>query len=116
MGSILKRMVKYRAVSIACGISALFVISGWLWAHLALRGLDHPLIIHYASGRGIDATGSVGNLAQIGVLGIVIVLVNFALALELETRDRFLGKLVAAGALFFSILIFIAFAAIISVN
>ena len=40
----------------------------------------------------------------------------FCNALELEARDLFLGKIVAAATFFLSILIFIAFAAIISVN
>ena len=44
------------------------------------------------------------------------VIVNFFLALELEARDWFLGKIVAAATLVLSVLIFIAFAAIISVN
>ena len=65
---------------------------------------------------GITAVGSPTNLVFVGFLGTVVVIMNFFIALELEARNRFLGKLVAALTLLFAVLLFIAFAVIINVN
>ena len=51
-----------------------------------------------------------------GFLGVAVVFMNFFLATDLEDRDWFLGKFTAAATLGFAALIFIGFAAIISVN
>ncbi len=110
------KLTRYKIVNVAFGLCALFVLGGLLWAFAALRGISQPLIIHFTNYGGINQTGSLRDLANIGVLGSIIVFINFYIALRLEERDRFLGKFLAAGTLFISILIFIGFAAIIGVN
>ena len=97
-------------------VSLLFVLGGWLWAYLTLRKIAEPLILHFNSISGITQIGNLRDIANIAVLGLITIFVDFWLAIELEERDRFLGKLLAAGGLFLSILIFIGFAAIIGVN
>lgn len=87
-----------------------------MWAYSALRDVQGPLIIHFNNFVGINQIGSLTVLLGVGAVGAVAVLINFFIALELEARDRFLGKLVVAATLLFSILLFISFAAIISVN
>ncbi len=95
----------------------LFVLSGWLWAHFALRGAANaPLILHFDDLSGITSVGTSANLTFMGFFGIAIVIMNFFIAIGLEDRDRFFGKLAAAATLVFAILLFIAFAAILNVN
>ena len=57
-----------------------------------------------------------GDLLNTAIFGLVVVLVNFGIALALEERDRFLGKLIAAATAVFAILLFIGFSVIMSVN
>ncbi|MBI3589693.1 MAG: hypothetical protein HY093_04780 [Candidatus Liptonbacteria bacterium] len=97
-------------------VSLVFVLGGWLWAYLALRTISLPLIIHFSNISGINQVGYAWDLAKVGLFGILVVMVNFLIAYELELRDKFLAKLASAFTLFLSILIFIYFAAIISVN
>ena len=97
-------------------LSFVLVLGGTIWSYFALRGIAQPLILHFNNLAGINQVGGVADLLQFGGTGIVFVLVNFFIALELEERDVFAGKLLAAAALFVSVLIFIGFAAIISVN
>src|SRR3989344_8313952 len=111
----LQKLTRYKIVNATFGLCALFVLGGWLWAFAALRGISQPLIIHFTSVSGINQIGGLRDLANIGLLGGVIILVNFYIALRIEERDRFLGKFLAAGTVFISILIFIGFAAIIGV-
>ena len=66
--------------------------------------------------QGITAIGDFNSLLLIGILGLVIVVINFFIALDLEARDNVLGKIVAAMTLVMAILLFLAFAAIIKVN
>ncbi len=111
-----QKLIKHRAISIVFAASLLLVAGGWLWAYVALRGISQPLIIHFTHSGGINQVGDIRDLSNVGLLGAVIVLVNFGIAVALEERDRFLAKFVAAGTLFVAILIFIGFAAIIGVN
>ena len=105
-----------RFVSACIGASAALVLGGWFWAFFALKNIDQPLIIHFTNQLGITGIGGLGDIAQLGILGLVIVLVDGLLAFPLDARNIFLGKLLAAGTLLASALIFIAFWAIISVN
>ena len=111
-----KRIVKFKVASFIFLASFILILGGTLWAYFALRGIAQPLILHFNDLVGINQTGGVADLLQIGATGIVFVLINFFLTLELEERNVFLGKLLAAATLFLSILIFIGFAVIISVN
>ena len=112
----LKRILKFRLVGSVFLSSFLFVSAGMIWAYFALRRIVPPLIIHFNNLTGINQTGDLTDLLKVGVTGIVFVLMNFFIALELEERDIFGGKLLAAATFFVSALIFIGFAAIISVN
>ncbi len=112
------KMLKHRMISAIFFASLIVAAGGYCWAWLALRnvGAAGPLILHFNDLEGITAVGSSGVLHFAGIFGIAAVLVNYALALELEERDPVLGK-VAAGATFaFAVLLFAAFVAIIGVN
>lgn len=112
-----KKILKSRAVGIMSLAAFLLISGGSLWAYFALRGVANaPLILHFDDLSGITAVGSSTSITFMGLLGMAVVLMNFAIALELDARDRFLGKLAAAVTLVFSILLFIAFVAIINVN
>jgi hypothetical protein len=113
-----KKILKYRAVSILSLVALLFVWGGAVWSRLVLHATSDasPLIIHFDDLSGITLVGSPATLVFMAVFGTAVVLMNFFIALELDARDRFLGKLVAAVTLVFAALLFIGFAAIISVN
>ncbi len=110
------RIKKHRPIAAAAIISLLFAGGGWLWAFLALRRTEQPLILHFNNLAGIDQVGSLRDLMPIGVFGVVLVILGSFIALELDERDWFLGKFAAAATLGFAVLIFIGFAAIVSVN
>jgi len=104
-------------VSIAYGAALGFVVGGFVWAYVVLRGITAtPLILHFNDTDGITSVGGMGTLAFMGVFGVVMVLMNGALALALDARDRFFGKFLAAMSLVFGVLLFAAFAAIINAN
>lgn len=107
---------KHRLLTGAFAVSFSLAAGGWLWAWLALRKTEQTLILHFNNRAGINLVGKVGDLTGVGVLALVVVAVNFFLALALEDRGWFLGKLLATATLAFAALIFIGFAAIISVN
>jgi hypothetical protein len=109
--------MKYRSVSAVSFGALALVVGGWAWAYFALRGITNaPLILHFDDLSGITAIGGIGMIMFMGALGTLAVLVDAAIALSLEARDPFLGKLTAALTFIFAALLFIAFAAIINVN
>jgi len=111
-----KKILKAKLLSAIFAASLGFVVGGSIWAYAMLRGVPGPIILHFNNISGISSIGSVFDLFLISITAAAMVIVNFFLALELEARDWFLGKIVAAATLVLSVLIFIAFAAIISVN
>ena len=111
-----RNILRHKLISSIFLPSFLLVLGGTLWAYFALRGIGQPLILHFNDLAGITQIGSALSFLGVGTLGILGVGVNFILALELEARDRFFAKLLAAATLFMSALLFISFAAIIGVN
>ena len=107
-------------VSAAFGVSGLLVAGGWARTYYVLRGATQPIITHWTSGSGITEIARPEEiplaLARLGATGLLIVLVNFFLAIELERRTAYLGKLLAVGTFFIAALIYISFSAIIAVN
>ncbi len=112
----MKRFLKYKILGDIFLASLILVAGGTVWAYASLRNVSGPLILHFNNLSGINQIGDAGELVWIGATGILMVLVNFIIATELEARDWFLGKLLAGGTLLLAILLFIGFAAIISVN
>jgi hypothetical protein len=110
-----KNAIKFRSTSLAFLTGFLLIVGGCLWAYAALHNVSGPLILHF-NDTGINQIGSLWEILWIGITGIVMVIINFCIAIELEARDWFLGKLLAAETLLLGVLIFVGFAAIISVN
>ena len=113
----MKNILRYRTVSLLSLASLLFALGGAIWAYCALvaQGAG-PFILHFNDMTGITSVGDVVPVAAMGILGTAAVIMNFFIALELESRDRFLGKIMAVATLVFAVLLFIGFAAIINVN
>lgn len=108
--------MRQKTISISFLAGLLLVVGGFLWAFLRLRGLSQPFIIHWNAARGINQIGGPADLVIMGAFGVMVVIANFFIALELDVRDRFLGKLISAATLFFAFLLFLTFRAIIAVN
>ncbi len=112
----LEKIKRYKLVSGLTLISLLLVLSGFLRAMISLERVSGPFILHFDDVRGITAIGDAGAIIFAGIFGIVVIFLNGFLAFELEERNTLFGTLVAVVTLAFAILLFIAFAAIISVN
>lgn len=112
----MKQIFRYRGVSAYFMIGLVLVLGGWVWAYEALKAIHQTLIIHFNNYAGIDQVGSVANLIPIGVFGIVLTFVNWFISLSLMRTAPTLGKVMTFITLFFDVLIFIVFAAIIGVN
>jgi len=113
----IKKIRKYPLVSILSLGSFALVAGAFVWSFMALESASSgPLILHFNDMEGITSIGSFGSILTMGVLGMIIVFINFFVALELEERDRVLGKIVAGMTLVLAVLLFLGFAAIIKVN
>ena len=116
MSMLFQKIDRHRPVAAGFLASLFLVAGGWLWTYFSFRNADQPLILHFNSLIGINQVGSLRDLVPVGAFSLAIVALNFFIALELEERDWFLGKFLAVGTFAFAALIFIGFAAIISVN
>ena len=111
-----KKILKHKGMSGFFGLALVFVAGGWIWAYAALHNVTGPLILHFNNFAGITQVGNIWDLFGVAILGIVIVKLNWLIAMELEERAPYLGKLMLAATLVISLLLFIGFAAIINVN
>ncbi len=109
-------ILKFKFNNLITIVSLLFVFGGGIWAYFALQEVSDSIIIEYSSFVGINRVGYFWDLVKVGIFGIIAIGVNFLISVEIEKRDRFLGKLANAFTFFLSVLIFIYFVAIISVN
>lgn len=113
----IKKILKYRAVAAVSFASMAFVLGGFFWSYFSILASGAgPFILHFNDMDGITSVGSLGVVVFMGVFGFVVALMNFFIAMEFESRDRFLGKITAGATLIFAVLLFIAFAAILNVN
>ncbi|MCL5733468.1 MAG: hypothetical protein M1334_02275 [Patescibacteria group bacterium] len=112
----MKKLTKWKFVFYFSLTSLVLVLISSSSAILILRKINQPLIIHYSYLNGIDKVGGIFMVFQIAVLVLVMVLINSFIAYYVESKDKFLGKLISSGTLFLSFLIFIFFFIIISIN
>jgi hypothetical protein len=113
----IKKIIKYRLVSLLSLASLAFVLGGSIWAYASLLNSGvAPFILHFNDIDGITRVGGIENLVLMGILGVFMVVIDFFVALELEARDKVLGKIVASVTLVMAILLFLGFVAILNVN
>ncbi len=112
----MKKILKHKIISFVFLFSFILVLGGWIKTYILLRKVSQPLIVHFNNAVGINQIGNLGDLAAVGIFGLVALALDFFVSIELDGRDPFLGKITAAAGLFLAILIFIGFSAIISVN
>jgi hypothetical protein len=107
----------HRFVVGLCSLALAFVLGGLGWAYFALHQITKtPLILHFNDLGGITSVGGFDRLVFVAIFGALISLMNGFIALEFDARGGFLGKFLAVITLFFGVLLFIAFAAIINAN
>lgn len=115
----LKKFFNENFIIISCSAAIAFVLGGFVWAFFALRlAGGETFILHFSDLNGITNVGGLGGIVFMGAFGLLVVLINFAIAREFAGRDRagFFGKFIATLTLLFAVLLFLAFAAIINVN
>ena len=111
-----EKIKKYKLVSGLLACSAIFVLAGFIRAIFLIVGTSGPFVVHFNDMQGITLSGGAGTVMFAGIFGIVVVALNGSVALEFEGRNVFFGRLISVVTLVFAVLLFIAFAAILSVN
>ena len=113
----IKKLLNHRAVSALSLLALVFVLGGFFNTYFSLRGMGAgPFILHFDDIQGITQVGSISLILAVGILGIIMIVLNFFIALELEERNRALGKIIAGMTLTLGVLLFIAFIVILNVN
>lgn len=93
----------------------LFIISAVI-AYVALKDVDHLLVIHFTNVGGIDFLGTKRDVFEIVATGFLVSFINAFLVTIFYRRIRFFSYLLSSFNIFFAVLILIAVAVIINVN
>ncbi len=117
------KIARHRLIGILSLLSLLLVCGGFFWAYGALSGEPMvwnggtgPFILHFNALDGITATGNFSGIALMGILGVVIVILNFFIGMALEERDKTLSRTIVGATLIMAVLLFLSFVAILNVN
>jgi hypothetical protein len=114
--SFFRKILSRGGVVISFGISFCLVLFGFIWAYVSLSRLTTPIILHFSNATGIDRIGTMKDIVAMGAFGLLVVAINALFSISLEARDAFWARIVAVATLFMSVLLFILFSVIISVN
>jgi hypothetical protein len=109
-------LATHKAAAALLAGAVLLPLGGMAWAYTAFRGIKEPLILRFTATQGITEVGTFATVLMLGVFWVLVCVVNAAIAAPLLERDKFLGRFLIGANIAVSILIFIWFAAIISVN
>ena len=105
--------IHLRAAAIICLVLNVIIFAA---AYVSFAENTDLLVIHFDSYNGIDFLGTRINVLEFLIVSLVINIVNFSLATAFYYRERFLSRLLAYFSVFFSLLILISTAVIISIN
>jgi hypothetical protein len=111
-----QKVKKYKVTTLTFLLCLILVSGGTIWAYVTLHVSSQPLILRFSEYAGITTIGNIWDIMGLGAFGILLVGINFFLAINLQERERFLGKIITGVTLFLAVLIFITLSAIISVN
>ena len=116
IGRQLDKVKRHRGIALISLAGPFLSGVGYVWFLAYLRGMGPTLVMHFNNLDGINQYGTFGNLAWAGGFGVLLTLVNLALALELADRDSVLARVIAGANVFIGTLLFMGFTAIIGVN
>lgn len=111
-----RRFFRHKWNNLSLALGFILVFGGWLWAYLKLRVIEMPVVLLYNKVEGVKRAGEVGEFLKVLIFGLLVLVINFFISAELEERSRFWARLSSIFTVFLAALIFIYFAAIISVN
>lgn len=110
------KVLKNKNFAIIFGLSLGILILTALVVYLRLAEIASPLIVHFDVYKGIDFLGNRLDIFNILIVALVVLLINFILAVFIFDRQRFLSFVFAYVSLAISTLILIAISVIISIN
>ncbi len=99
-------------VAIAC---VLLAISG-VMAFMNYGRLAPLIVLHFDALNGVDTFGTRASILGMWFLGVVVNMVNAALAYEFYNRERLLSYLYLGGNVLIALIVFIAIGVVVSIN
>ena len=112
----LTEMARYSYLTILFGIAMVTLVVAFSIFYVRLADVEHLLVIHFESLRGVDFLGSKSEITGVLASGLALVLINFLVAAFLHNRSRLFSYLIGVMTIFISLLILLTISVIISVN
>ena len=112
----IREFVKDKFLAYPFLASAFFVLAAFIWAWFSFFKINHLLILHFDSYKGIDFLGDKNDVFSITGISLIVILINFLLAKQMYYKERFLSYFLSFGSSIFSLLILIGVFVIISIN
>ncbi|NCF75514.1 MAG: hypothetical protein GWO87_03450 [Xanthomonadaceae bacterium] len=110
-----KFFLKNKIVSTNLIISIIINFSIWINL-LRIKKVDEMIPLHYNVYFGIDYIGGWHKIFILPSIGLIILFINFLLALLVYYKDKFISYILIFSVLFIQIILFLASLSIVWIN
>ncbi|MDD2757774.1 MAG: hypothetical protein PHD72_00150 [Patescibacteria group bacterium] len=113
---LLKVFFKDLWMMVPLAVAALAEVFMWAYVFISIRPSGEQFFLHYNIIFGVDLVGEWWKILYLPLGGLLIILVNFTLAVLLYNTDRVLARLLAAFAGVFELFLVWAVYLIVNIN
>lgn len=110
------KLLQEKPVIVLLAICGFFLLVALGILLLNISRIPTPLILHFDAFHGVDLFGSIGDVWGMWSMGLLICLMNVAIAEIFFMRERVLAYLFVGANVLFAILLMIMMAVVASVN
>ena len=93
------------------------IINASIWINLLrIKKVDEMIPLHYNVYFGIDYIGDWHKIFIIPIMGIIVLIVNFLLALLIYYKDKFISYILLFVVSFIQVILFLASLSVVWIN
>lgn len=88
----------------------------WIYCFLNIRAGEELIYLHYNLYFGVDFIGAWYKVFIIPIFGLIILLINYPISIQIYLKDKFISCVLACSALFSQGILLLASIAIVWIN
>ncbi|MCK4745261.1 hypothetical protein KAS41_04325 [Candidatus Parcubacteria bacterium] len=116
MKYLLKITFKDKIMSFCFFASLLLNLIIWIYCFLNISMGDALIYLHYNIYFGVDFIGAWHKIFIIPIFGLIILLINYYISIQIYLKNKFVSYILAGSALFAQFILLFASIAIVWIN
>ncbi|MCK5459941.1 hypothetical protein KAI52_02415 [Candidatus Parcubacteria bacterium] len=116
MKYLLKIVFKDKIISLCFFASLLLNIFIWIYCFLNIKAGEELIYLHYNIYFGVDFIGEWRKIFIIPIFGLIILLINYSISIQIYLKNKFVSYILVGSALFAQFILLFASIAIVWIN